>query len=222
MDIKKILIEEGLYEFITSIKSEKEREVILNECKIKSFKSRDSLYFGLGEDDTTLIFLDGKISLQMYIGESSEYTIMGNKDLWIGLLEALDIDKREFEVSFLEDTTVLYFPLKKLLYSDSEKRLELWIKISKLIASKYSKRLIKNARRNALTTESYFLTSLVENGYKYVDVSLEELSYELDIQNRTLQRIINKLENLGIIQRDKKNRSIYSVSKEKVDNYMLE
>lgn len=219
MNLEEILIEKDLLKYFQNIEDETTRSSLLNKCSFNCYDKGDFLYFD-PMDEKVLIFLDGKYHLRQFISEENDYIYPGSDEFWLGLSEIIDEDNYELEVSFLERTSVLSIPLKELLYIDPSKNVELWMKISKMTTKRMLHLQKKSAERLVLPTEAYFLKSLVENNYKYEGLSLQDISYKIHLNTRTLQRVVHNLESKGLLIRDKNKKIIETTTIEKVDNYL--
>lgn len=220
MDIDKILKENDIYSFILNIEDKDKQKEIFSKCRVKEYRKGESIYFTPETDELTKVFLSGRVNMVVYIDDIADHTVTWNNDIWFGIANALSEDVRECEIIFKEDTKVLFFPLKDILYGNPKENIKLWMKISKMAARKALQVQRKAVERGALSTEAYFLLSLTKNGYCYEGVSVKDISHELNINLRTLQRAINLLEKGGYIKRDRSKKSISAQDKEKVDSYL--
>lgn len=221
MDLIETLKENGIYEYIMNIEEEKTRNKILSECKIEEFKKRDFLHFFPEKETLAMAFLSGSVNMIVYVDDVADYTVTWNSDMWFGIAQALSEGIRECEIVFQEDTRVLFFPLKDILFGNPKGNIDLWIKVSKMAARKALEIQRKIVEKGALSTEAYFLKKLVDNGYKF-DLSVQDIANNLSINLRTLQRAIQLLTKQGYIKRDSKNKSIVATSNRKVDDYLEE
>lgn len=220
MNIIDTLKENGIYEFIMNIQDEKERNKILSGCRIEEFKKGDFFIF-LPEGETlAMAFLSGGVKMTVYVDEIADYTVSWNIDMWFGVAQALSEDIGMCEIIFKEDTKVLFFPLRDILFGNPKENIDLWIKISKMAARKALQVQRKVIERGALPTETYFLKRLSENGYCFEGVSVPEISQELNVNIRTLQRAIQLLEKQGYIKRDRSKKTICAVDNSKIDMYL--
>ncbi len=219
MNLQETLIEKDLLKYFRNISNSQVRDNLLNKCSISKYNKGEILYFD-PKEDMAVIFLDGTYHIRQFISEESDYIYPGNGEFWLGLSEIIDEDNYELEVSFAEETTVLSIPLKELLYIEPAKNVDLWIKISKIATKRMVYFQKKSAERLVLPTEVYFLKSLMENNYIFEGVSVQDISYRIHVNTRTLQRIVHNLERDELIVRDKNKKIIKASSIKKVDAYL--
>lgn len=222
MKKKDALIETGIYEYIMNVKSEKIRKMILSESKVTEYKKGDIFYSNSENQDLTFVFLSGKLNFRVYVSDEVEYTLPWDNRFWYGIFRTLSSKDilEEYEMNFLEDTTVLSFPLKKIMHSEPKENIDLWMRISKMASDKHIELQSKIIERSALSTEAFFLKSLVNSGYSYENMSIQEIGYGLNINTRTLQRLIQNLEKQNLIKREKISKRIYVKDQNQVDNYL--
>lgn len=219
MEINDLLIEQQIYQYIINIKNERLRKEVLLECKVLEYKANDFIYISTEKTSTALIFLSGKVNVRAFVNESTDYIIPWNNSYWFGALSIAAEDYTECELFFSEDTKVLSFPLKKILYYEPKENYKLWMKISKMSALALRDMQKKAIKRAALSNESYFLTLLIENGYQFKNLSIPELAGRMKINTRTLQRVIQKLEIKDLIVRNKVEKSIRAKDNAQIDEY---
>ncbi len=221
MNVKDILMELDIYKYIEHITDKDVSNNIFEECRIESFKKRDVFYFE-PHNEEGLIFLNGKINLTSYVTDDIIFTGTWETEIWLGITHALGINKDHYEVTFLEDTDVLFLPLKKILDANPKENYELWVRISKMIAQKYLNFYTSSTRRLTLPTEVFFLKSLMENGGTFNNISIQDIAYQLHLNVRTLQRTIQNLENKKFIERSRSKKIISVISTHRVEEYLSE
>lgn len=222
MKKKDILVEMGIYEYIMNIESEKTRKEILSECKVTEYQKGDIFYSSSEDHDLTFIFLSGRLNFRVYINDEIEHTFPWDNKFWYGIYNALSTNEflEDYEMNFLEKTLMLSIPLKKIMHSAPKENIELWMKVSKMAADKHVKIQSMIIERSALSTEAFFLKSLINSGYSYENMSIQEIGYGLNINTRTLQRLIQNLEKQNLIKRERFNKKIYARDRNQVDNYL--
>ncbi len=219
MNLREVLIKKDLFKYFNNIENEAIKNNLLNKSSLNTYKKGDIIYFN-PEDENVLIFLEGKYHIRSFISDEADYIYPGSGEFWLGIYAVLGNESSELEISFAEDTTVLSLPLKELLYSDPSKNVELWMLISKMSTKRMMHMHRKSAERLVLPTEVYFLKSLVENNYIYEGVSVQDISYKIHVNTRTLQRVVQNLEKEGLLIRDKAKKIIKVSDRNKVDTYL--
>lgn len=219
MDVKKILIEQEIYPFFMNIKDESLRNKLFSKCEILEYKADDFIYYSTQEDISALIFLSGKVAVRAFINETTDYIIPWSNKYWYGALSIMTDDFTECELFFSEDTKILSFPLKELLFSEPKENYELWMKVGRMAAQALRDIQVKSVKRAALSTEAYFLTLFIENGYHIKNLSIPEIAGNMHVNKRTLQRLVQNLEKKDLIVRSKTEKYIYAVDNEKLDEY---
>lgn len=220
VDIKEILTEQDIYRFIMNVKDEKLRRGLLSECKLLKYKAEDVEYISTEGRSSAYAILSGRINVRVFLNESTDYVIPWENKNWYGAMSILAEDYTECEIIFLEDTNVLSFPLKALLEAAPQENFELLMRLMKMGAKAFREVQVQNIKRAALSTEAYFLSSFKDNDYRYDGLSIPDISYLLKINTRTLQRVIQALENKNLIVRDKVKKIIYAKDRDKIDDYL--
>ncbi len=220
MDVKKLLIEQDIYPFFMNIKDENLRKKLFSKCKIIEYKADDFIYHSTKEDNSVFIFLSGRVNIRAFINETTDYIVPWSNKYWYGALSIVADDFTECELFFAEDTKILSFPLKELLFSEPKENYELWMKVGRMAAQALRDIQVKSIKKAALSTEAYFLTLFIENGYHVKNLSIPEIAGRLQVNSRTLQRLVQKLEEKKLIVRNKGKKYIYAVDNNKIDEYL--
>lgn len=208
MNLKDVLAENEIYQYIENIRCQEKREKILSKCSVVEYKKGDIFYFSPEEEEKAMIILEGRLNIRIYVTDEKDYVVPWDNAYWLGTPWALSEKSKELEIDIMEDAKVLYLPLKELLYADPRENVGLWMKLSKMAVKKYMDIQKKTVERAALSTDTYFMKSLAEHGYNYMGMPIQEISYELNISTRTLQRVVQGLVQKGYIERDRSKQCI--------------
>ena len=221
MEIKDTLVKLDLYKYIENIKNSKDKDSILSNCNIKKCNKYDFLYFNSMEGNI-LILLSGKVNIKAYLNIDDEYTVPWDDDIWLGSSNIISNNHEQYELTFLEDSSILFYPLKKLIKLIGDNNCDLWRRLCKLEANNHIWIKRKAAERLFLPKEIVFLKFLVQNNYSFIGMSTEDISEKINMSTRTIQRITHKFVKLNLIRKDRSNKSLHAINKEMIDSYLLD
>ncbi len=221
MILEEILKEKGLFQYFKNIEDRVLREKLIRKSTFKTYKSEDIMFFN-PEDEMAYLFLDGRYQIRSFITDTLDCLYPKCGEFWLGIPSAIGEKVSELEITFIEETRVLALPLKELLYADSAKNIDLWIRITKLITNELAQNHMRASKRLVLPTDVYFLNCLAENNYIYEGLSVQDISYIININTRTLQRVVQNLERDGLIIRSKTKKMIRAADKDLIDKFLEE
>lgn len=222
MNIENVLQQIKALKYFNNIIDPNTRERLLRKCEVKDYIKNELIYYD-SAGDRIIIFLSGKYEIRYFMSGEKTFVFSQSGEFWYGIAPVVENDiylsKLEVEILFKEKTKILYFPLKELLNPNLAQNLELWIKVSKMLARRLNYAYSKSMKKVTLSNEGHFLKELINNQYIFKTSSLKELAYQLHINPRTLRRIVFNLEKKELIIRDKKKSYIKVRNIEKLDEY---
>lgn len=212
-------------------KSEVLRELELEELigtpfediiKFRDIKKGDSKFFSVEESIPTFYLLEGSIQFVIYRPEGGEFYI----DLSPGDLSGINTNlssilehkfQRSFEGELVAktDSLVAELPLEKLLSLDIENKEKLLTKILKLSVREGLERSRYLFFKSIYSDEEFLIKALENN--KLLNLTTKEISELLNINLRTLQRLLKNLVTKEIIEKNKK--SFRLIDQDKLEDY---
>ncbi len=195
-----------------------------NIMEILELKKGESIYCDSADKLYAQYLLEGRVQYIVYTPEGGEFyinifpgEIRGVNRCFFRSIE--EESKGNFEADLLakEDSVIAKLPLGRIFdmkFPDKEKLLQKVIEMIVRENFKHSRYLFfKN-----IYSDEEFLIKVLEM-YDQVKVTTKELAELLNINLRTLQRLVKNLDDAGIISR--KNKVISIIDQEKLDEYKI-
>lgn len=212
----KILHRLGLDELIGT-----DFETFMNVIKIKK---KDTIYYSKDKEMSAIYVLEGKVQYIVYSPEGREFYI----DYFPGDLAGIGATlshqiknkmKRSFEADLVgkEDSIIVTLPFGKIFNMKFEGKEEFLKKLIFLFAEEHFQVSEYFFHKSLYSEESFFI-KIIEK-HKTIDKSTRELSEMLNINLRTLQRIIKNLQKFKVII--KENNKISLGEKKNIDKYKM-
>lgn len=216
MTNSKILHELGLDKLIGT-----DFETFMN---VIDMKKGDTVYYSQDKEMTAIYVLEGKVQYVVYSPEGGEFYI----DYFPGDLAGIGATlshqiknkmKRSFEADLIarKDSIIVTLPFEKMFDMKFEGKEETLKKFIFLFAEEHFQVSEYFFHKSLYSEESFFIKILEK--HKVINKTTRELSEMLNINLRTLQRIIKILQKAEVIV--KENKKISIGKKDKVDNYKI-
>ncbi|ADO82029.1 Crp/Fnr family transcriptional regulator [Ilyobacter polytropus] len=176
---------------------------LMKEFKINKFK-KHSLVLGSGDSsEKVMVILQGEVKVHVYSDEGGVFYGMLKKGEFFGLIST--ILNRPVLPDFIttKDSEILIFPLKKIMTTRKDIMNLIWDKIAIKTAEESVSIISKTLSRATSSNELFFIKYIEKNKGELSYSSTSELSENLNINIRTLQRIIKKLSEKEIIEKSK-------------------
>lgn len=154
--------------------------------------------------------LKGKVKVTSYFEDGSDFFWELEEGEWFGMKSAILKTQVKYDVEAYSDVSVLEIPLRELLERKDASR-KMLRRIIEIMALKAESREEKAAMRIGYGSERYFLKYLERNDFDISYNNLRELSDILNINNRTFQRILKKLEERKVICKTRGRIEIKSI-----------
>lgn len=195
-------------------------EEILQKIMIKSFDKGEMIEMGAFVNGYIWNILDGVVRVTIYDEHKGEYYGEFTVGEWVGVAGCLmNIKRGTVDIEAKTNVIVMRIPLREYIDKYPDKALYLWENIAKASAMEFSKILGGTLAKALLSNEGYFLKHLKENNMKVSYKNTRELSELLNTNLRTLQRILRKLTDDGVIGRSK--HEIWVVDEEKLEEILV-
>lgn len=190
--------------------------------EIVSYKAGDMIFYGLDKYVTAQYVVEGNLQYIIYTPDGGEFY----SELFPGEIAGVNIAianadeetlTRQFEADVVvkEDTTVVKLPFEKLLKNDFPGKSEVLVKLMIMAASENMRRSKYFIYKVVNSDEEFFLKALESNRLKKSNT--REIAQLLNINLRTLQRIIKNLVDKKVIVREK--GSLRIASEEALERY---
>lgn len=152
------------------------------------------------KEDKAYLVKSGDAFVYAYTDEELEFHMKFQRGEGIGMLNIFIEENLDFILRGMDRCTVLEIPIKKALQTTNIKFiLSLYEKILTAMATNLFKMLKNYAAKVNYTNEQYLLNFIVTRGGSYRFSSTEDLAHLLHIELRTLQRIVRKLSDRGVL-----------------------
>lgn len=159
------------------------------------------------KNDCIYIVKEGRVVITGFIEDHLEVTMEFQEGDCLGHLELLVDKPLDIILKGMPSATVLEVPMIKIMDSIGTQTLTgLNNLLNKAIVKNALKLIKKHAAKVNLSNEQYVIDFLITNGGEITYTSNEDLIQLLHIEIRTLQRIIKKLIEGGILE--KKGRTL--------------
>lgn len=196
-------------------------EIFMNVIKMKK---GDTIYYSQDKEMTAIYVLEGKVQYVVYSPEGGEFYI----DYFPGDLAGIGATlthgienkmNRSFEADLVgrEDSIIVTLPFEKMFDMKFEGKEEILKKLIFLFAEEHFQVSEYFFHKSLYSEESFFIKILEK--HKVINKTTRELSEMLNINLRTLQRIIKNLQKAEVIVKEHKKISIGE--KNKVDKYKM-
>ncbi len=194
------------------------------EKYIRIFNLKKEEHYFLSEDETfELVYIvEGKVKFTTSSLDGIEYFHILNKDEFEGLnfalcdLKKLTEKKRfDLEILALEDSVIAHIPLKKIFQLDFKRKPKLLekllIKVATINADRYKEFVYRFKKKD----EKIILDFLYKNPNRFF--TCQEISLELNIILRTVQKLVKNLKEKKILKSDKRKFKV--INKLKLLNF---
>ncbi len=177
------------------------KEGLEGEFILHHLTKKDALF---PKDDKAYLVKSGDAFVHAYTDDGLEFHIRLQKDEGIGMLNIFIEEELDFILRGMDRCSVLEIPIKKALQTTNIKFiLSLYEKMLSAMSINLFKMLKNYAAKVNYTNEQYLLNFIVTRGGSYRFSSSEDLAHLLHIDLRTLQRIIRKLSDRGVLIKKK-------------------
>ena len=190
---------------------------------IKEFKKGSSIYYEKLEKFDTYFIVEGEISHIIHTPEGGKF----HRDFFKGDIPGLNFSIallkeakcfRLFDINMVakEDSIIIYLPFEKLIDLEFENKAKILKKLIIIGMEDHFKEYNHLLVKTIYSDKEFFIRYLEENRILNISSS-KETSKHLNINLRTLQRLLKDLTDLGIIERIGSKISIKDQSK--LDRY---
>ena len=190
----------------------------------RNIKEGDTKYCGIDEYIPTFYILEGNLQFIIYTPEGGEFYI----DLSPGDLSGVNMNlsialgnrfDRSFEGELVakQDSVVVELPLEKLIGLEFKNKSAVLERLLRLSVKEGLDRSRYLFFKSIYSDEEFLIKVLEKRGL--FNISTKELSEVLNINLRTLQRLLKNLVNAKIIKKDSK--SIRLIDQAKLDEYKI-
>ena len=190
---------------------------------IKELKKGSSIYYKKLENFNTYFIVEGEISHIIQTPEGGKFYREFFKGDIPGLNFSISIRKapkcfRLFDINMTvkEDSTIVYLPFEKLIDLEFENKSKILEKLIIIGMEDHFKEFNHLLLKTIYSDKEFFIRHLEENKILNMNSS-KRISQHLNINLRTLQRLLKDLTDIGIIERIESQISIKDQSK--LDRY---
>lgn len=211
MKLKKAMVETGIYEYFLEISKQMPLKEAIDLFKIESYKKGDIINFTGNSKKNGFVWsiVSGNAKQIFYPDNSREYVVISEKGQWLGAPSIISGIHPIMDVEFLADTEILVFPLGRIIKERDDIMAELWEKIARDVCDFFLQITFLNMARSSMSNEAIFIKYLIDHNFSIQGIPTKILSEILDINLRTLQRIISNLEKRKFISRKRKLNHIW-------------
>lgn len=189
---------------------------LVEKVKLEEYQEGDIMEMEAFQSGKVWKILDGQAKMTIYMEHGGEYYGDFSSGEWMGVAACLIDLVGTVDIEAKRKTRVLTIPLKEIIKNHPEVMQHLWEKIAKGSAVEFVRVLGGTLAKAVLTNEGYFLKYLSQNNMRVKFNNTRELSELLNTNLRTLQRIIRKLKEDGVIEKNK--NEIWVVDEEKFED----
>ena len=190
-----------------------EKYFSLKEVKKKNIWS---LYGEPG--DRAFYVLDGRLKIFSYFSDDREFNWEFEEGTWMALETVISNVEYDFDIEALTDALVLEVPLKKIL--DEYPDLDFYKKVMTIMSDFIIFQATKASLMINYSGEELFMKYMALNDYSIDEKSIWEIAFSLNLKLRTFQRVLKKLTDLGIIE--KEGKKIFVKDMEKYEKHLKE
>lgn len=179
-------------------------EEIIKEVKVERFKKGDIIVMEAFHTGNAWRIVEGSVKVTIYPDLGQEFNGEFKTGEWIGVASILTENVVTADMEAREEVVLLTIPLRKMIDKYPDIMANLWERIAKGASNEFIRFLGGTLAKAVMTNEGYFLRYLDENGRELIFENTKELSELVNTNLRTLQRIIKKLKEEGIIEKSRK------------------
>ncbi len=177
------------------------KEGLEEEFSLHHLTKRDALF---PKESKAYLVKSGDAFVHAYTHEGLEFHMRLQRGDSIGMLNIFVEEELDFILRGMDRCTVLEIPIKKALQTTNINFiLSLYEKLLTTMSRNLFKVLKNYAAKVNYTNEQYLLNFIVTRGGSYPFSSTEDLAHLLHMDLRTLQRIVRKLSDRGVISKRK-------------------
>jgi len=178
-------------------------EDLIKKIKIEEYEKGDIMEMEAFQSGKVWKILEGQAKMTIYMEHGGEYYGDFSSGEWMGVAACLIDLVGTVDIEAKKKTKVVIIPLKEMIRNHPEVMQYLWEKIAKGSAVEFVRVLGGTLAKAVLTNEGYFLKYLSQNDMRIKFTNTRELSELLNTNLRTLQRIIRKLKEDGVIEKSR-------------------
>lgn len=221
MKLEKAMKDTGIYEYFLEVSKKIPAEDVRELFKIDRYRKGDIINFTENHEENGLVWciINGSAKQIFYSGDSTEYVVISEKKHWLGAPAIILGVHTVMDIEFLEDTEILVFPLGKIMKERDDIMKELWEKIARDACDFFLRVTFLNMAKSTMTNEKIFIKYIIDHNFSIRGVSIKTISEILNINLRTLQRIISKLEKRKLIERERKLNNIWTIDRDIFKEY---
>lgn len=194
-------------------------EDLIKKVKVEEYEKGDIMEMEAFQSGKVWKILEGQAKMTIYMEHGGEYYGDFTTGEWMGVAACLIDLVGTVDIEAKKKTKVIVIPLKEMIRNHPEVMQHLWEKIAKGSALEFVRVLGGTLAKAVLSNEGYFLKYLSQNNMRIRFTNTRELSELLNTNLRTLQRIIRKLREDGVIE--KSRNEIWVVDEEKFEAALI-
>lgn len=179
-------------------------EQLMKAFKIKKFKKNSMVLSSGSSSKEVMVVLKGEVKAHLYTDEGRSFYGIVRENGFFGLISTVLNKPVKPDFITTKESEILIFPLKKIMTTRKDILEKIWETIVIKTAEEAESIISYTVSRVTSSNELFFLKHLENNGGVIKYSRTAELSEELNIHLRTLQRIIKKLFEKGIIEKSRK------------------
>lgn len=168
--------------------------------------------------DRAFYVLDGRIKIFSYFSDDREFNWEFEEGSWMALETVVSDGEYDFDIEALTNALVLEVPLKKIL--DEHPNLDFYKKVMTIMSDFIIFQATKASLMINYSGEELFMKYLACNDYSIEGKSIWEIAFSLNLKLRTFQRVLKKLSDLGIIE--KEGKKIFVKDMEEYEKHLKE
>jgi CRP-like cAMP-binding protein len=181
---------------------------LLGEFKIKNFEKNSMILASGDTSGKVMIVLKGEVKAHLYLDDGKEFFGVIRENNFFGLISTVLSQPVKPDFITTKESEILFFPLKKIMDTRKDIAEKIWNIVAIKTAEEAQNIISYTVSRAASSNELFFLKYLENNNGVIRYSSTAELSEELNVHLRTLQRIIKKLSEKNIINKFEKTIEI--------------
>lgn len=194
-------------------------EDLIKKIKIEEYEKGDIMEMEAFQSGKVWKLIEGQAKMTIYMEHGGEYYGDFTSGEWMGVAACLIDLVGTVDIEAKKKTKVIVIPLKEMIRNHPEVMTHLWEKIAKGSALEFVRVLGGTLAKAVLTNEGYFLKYLSQNNMRVKFTNTRELSELLNTNLRTLQRIIRKLKEEGVIEKGR--NEIWVVDEDKFEEAII-
>ncbi len=189
---------------------------IRQEMRIVKYKPHEVVAFDASNSDYVWRVLSGAIKIKYFTLLDHEINGEFHSGEWFGGPCSLIGFEGSVDILTIKESVILWFPLKKMIEKYPEEMNAVWEVVAVESAKEYRKILSNIVAKLTLTNEGYFIKYLMDNNGLIEFNSLDELGEILNMNVRTLYRIIGNLKQKNLILKRKETFEVTNMKKLKL------